>query len=162
MKKLTVLILALSVFIFHVTPLFSAEQDPDLAKEVEIGRRAMKQIEEKWPLTSDPAVVSKLEMIIRRLEPFMSRRINWEVRLVKTEAMNAFCLPGGFIFFTTGIIDALNNILSVKVLNVNLSCVADKSEDSGVDSVPCVYLYVVIVLELFRKRELLLRLAIRP
>ena len=107
-KKLTVLILALSVVIFHVTPLFSAEQDPDLAKEVEIGRRAMKQIEEKWPLTSDPAVVSKLEMIIRRLEPFMSRRIKWEVRLVKTEALNAFCLPGGFIFFTTGIIDALN------------------------------------------------------
>lgn len=67
----------------------------------------MKQIEEKWPLTSDPAVTSKLEMILRKLEPFMSRRIDWEVRLVKTEAMNAFCLPGGFIFFTTGIVDAL-------------------------------------------------------
>ena len=86
---------------------YSAEPDPDLAKEVEIGRRAVKQIEEKWPLTSDPAIVSKLEMILRRLEPHMSRRINWEVRLVKTEALNAFCIPGGFIFFTTGIVDAL-------------------------------------------------------
>ena len=67
----------------------------------------MKQIEEQWPLTSDPAVTSKLEIILRKLEPFMSRRIDWEIRLVKTEAMNAFCLPGGFIFFTTGIVDAL-------------------------------------------------------
>ena len=84
-----------------------AEPDPDLAKEVEIGRKAMARIEEEWPITADPAVTSKLEMIASRLEPFMSRRIKWEIRLVNTEAVNAFCLPGGFIFFTTGIIDTL-------------------------------------------------------
>ena len=104
MKKFLLIIAAIIIF---PSITFSAEPDPDLAKEVEIGRRAMKQIEEQWPLTSDPAVTSKLEIILRKLEPFMSRRINWEVRLVKTEAMNAFCLPGGFIFFTTGIVDAL-------------------------------------------------------
>lgn len=100
-------LLLIAVIIFIPSIAFSAEPDPDLAKEAEIGRRAVKQIEEKWPLTSDPAITSKLEMILNRLEPYMSRRINWEVRLVKTEALNAFCLPGGFIFFTTGIIDAL-------------------------------------------------------
>lgn len=84
-----------------------AEPDPDLAKEVEIGRKAVAQIEEQWPVTSDPAAVSKLEMIAARLEPYMSRRIKWEIRMVKTDALNAFCLPGGFIFFTTGIVDAL-------------------------------------------------------
>ena len=104
MRKFLLIIAAIIIF---PSITFSAEPDPDLAKEVEIGRRAMKQIEEQWPLTSDPAVTSKLEIILRKLEPFMSRRINWEVRLVKTEAMNAFCLPGGFIFFTTGIVDAL-------------------------------------------------------
>ena len=104
MKKF---LLILAVIIIIPSIAFSAEPDPDLAKEVEIGRRAMKNIETDWPITSDPAVTSKLEMILRRLEPFMSRRINWEIYLVKTEALNAFCLPGGFIFFTTGIIDAL-------------------------------------------------------
>ena len=104
MRKLLLLIAAIIIF---PPAIFSAEPDPDLAKEVEIGRRAMKQIEEKWPLTSDPAITSKLEMILRKLEPFMSRRIDWEIRLVKTDALNAFCLPGGFIFFTTGIVDAL-------------------------------------------------------
>ncbi len=104
MRKLLLIIAAIIIF---PPAIFSAEPDPDLAKEVEIGRRAMKQIEEKWPLTSDPAITSKLEMILRKLEPFMSRRIDWEIRLVKTDALNAFCLPGGFIFFTTGIVDAL-------------------------------------------------------
>ena len=104
MRKFLLLIAAIIIF---PSAIFSAEPDPDLAKEVEIGRRAVKQIEEKWPLTSDPAITSKLEMILNKLEPYMSRRIKWEIRLVKTEALNAFCLPGGFIFFTTGIVDAL-------------------------------------------------------
>lgn len=105
MKKF---LLTVIILVFAASPLFCAEPDPDLQKEVEIGRRAMKDVEKRWEFSSDPVVLSKLEMIVNRLEPSMSRRINWEVRLVKTEMMNAFCLPGGFIFFTTGMIDALN------------------------------------------------------
>lgn len=104
MKRFFNVIVILLVF---VSAAFSAEPDPDLAKEREIGRKAVEQIEKEWPLTKDPVIESKLEMILNRLEPFMERRIDWEVRLVKTEELNAFCLPGGFIFFTTGIINAL-------------------------------------------------------
>jgi len=81
--------------------------DPDLEKERKIGEKAIEQIEQEWPLASNPAVVSKLEMIVNRLEPYMQRRIDWQVRLVNSEELNAFCLPGGFIFFTTGIIEKL-------------------------------------------------------
>ena len=95
------------VLVLPVKFALCAEVDPDLAKEIEIGKKAAAQINEEWPLTSDPAIVSKLEVIAAKLEPYMSRRIDWQIKLVKTEAMNAFCLPGGFIFFTTGIVDAL-------------------------------------------------------
>lgn len=104
MKKILNVIVIILVF---VSVAFSAEPDPDLAKERQIGRKAIEQIEKEWPLTKDPAIESKLEMILHRLEPFMERRIEWEIRLVKTEELNAFCLPGGFIFFTTGIINEL-------------------------------------------------------
>ncbi len=97
----------LIVLMLSVSVSFAAEPDPDLAKERQIGRKAIEQIEKEWPLTKDPAIESKLELILNHLEPFMERRIDWEIRLVKTEEMNAFCLPGGFIFFTTGIIDTL-------------------------------------------------------
>ena len=107
MRKIIWAIL-LVFFALFALPAFCAEPDPDLAKEIEIGRRAMKDVEQRWEFTSDPVVLSKLEMIVNRLEPFMSRRIKWEVRLVKTDMLNAFCLPGGFIFFTTGMIDVLN------------------------------------------------------
>ena len=103
-------IFAVMILVLVIMPVnfaLSAEQDPDLAKEVEIGKKAAARINEEWPLTSDPAIVSKLEVIAAKLEPYMSRRIDWQIKLVKTEALNAFCLPGGFIFFTTGIVDAL-------------------------------------------------------
>ena len=103
MRKILLIILLL----FPLSSAFADEPDPDLAKEREIGKKAVAQIEEQWPLTVDPAITSKLEVIANRLEPYMERRIDWEIRLVKTEALNAFCLPGGFIFFTTGIVDAL-------------------------------------------------------
>ena len=105
-KKFTLILFIL--FLIPCNFSYAAESgDVDLAKERAIGERALKQIEEQWPLTSDVGIVSKLEMILNRLEPYMDRRINWEIRLVKTEAQNAFCLPGGFIFFTTGIVEAL-------------------------------------------------------
>ena len=85
----------------------NANSDTDLTKEIEIGKKALAQIEKEWPIIIDPAIVSRLEMILNKLEPHMKRRIPWELRLVKTDAINAFCLPGGFIFFTTGIIDML-------------------------------------------------------
>lgn len=82
--------------------------DPDLEKERAIGRRALEEIERQWPLESNPAAIARLTMILNRLEPHMQRRIPYEIRLVKTEALNAFCLPGGFIFFTSGLLDLLN------------------------------------------------------
>ena len=106
MKKLICMCLIITLISSNFAN--AAEPDPDLAKEREIGRKVVKQIEEEWPLTSKPALSTKLEIILRKLEPFMERRIDWEVRIVDSEAVNAFCLPGGYIFFTTGILDLLN------------------------------------------------------
>ncbi len=103
MKKI---FLALLIFLFSFD-FACAETDPDLTKEREIGQKIVKQIEEQWPLVAEPATTSKLEMIVNRLEPYMQRRIDWEVRVVQSEELNAFCLPGGFIFFTTGILKKL-------------------------------------------------------
>lgn len=103
MKKI---FLALLIFLFSFD-FACAETDPDLTKEREIGQKIVKQIEEQWPLVAEPATTSKLEMIVNRLEPYMQHRIDWEVRVVQSEELNAFCLPGGFIFFTTGILKKL-------------------------------------------------------
>lgn len=61
---------------------------------------------------TDPQVV-RLRNIARRLIPHSPKwndranRWKWEVNLIRSEQINAFCMPGGKIAFYTGILDKL-------------------------------------------------------
>lgn len=83
--------------------------DPELQKERKIGRKAVEQIEERWELVADPARIVHLSMIMETLKPHMKREIPYEVRIVRMDVPNAFCLPGGFVFFTTGMLELLHS-----------------------------------------------------
>lgn len=59
------------------------------------------------------AQVRRLQAIARRLIPFTppwnerARQWQWQVALIRSEEVNAFCMPGGKIAFFTGILDKL-------------------------------------------------------
>lgn len=101
--------------------------DLGLEKERKIGQKALAEIEKSWPLEADPARLARLRMILNRLEPHMERRIPYEIRIVKTEALNAFCLPGGFIFFTSGILDLLKTDSEIAAVMAHEMTHADRS-----------------------------------
>jgi len=83
--------------------------DPQLRREREIGRKAVKQIEEQWELIADPARLAHLAMIVEKLKPHLERDIPYEVRIIRSNLANAFCLPGGFIFFTSRMLERLHS-----------------------------------------------------
>ena len=83
--------------------------DPALKKERQIGRKIVEQIEEKWELIADPARLAHLSMIVDNLKPHTEREIPYEVRIVRENLPNAFCLPGGFVFFTSGMLALLHS-----------------------------------------------------
>ena len=64
-------------------------------------------------LNRDPAQVERLRRIARELIPHATRfnkaaeKWRWEVNLISSKTVNAFCMPGGKIAFFTGILDAL-------------------------------------------------------
>jgi predicted Zn-dependent protease len=73
----------------------------------------MRAAQQKNALNRDPQQVERLRDIARKLIP-QSARFNkdaakwrWEVNLISSKTVNAFCMPGGKIAFFTGIIDAL-------------------------------------------------------
>jgi len=73
----------------------------------------MRQAQQKNALNRDPQQVERLRDIARKLIP-QSARFNanaakwrWEVNLLSSKTVNAFCMPGGKIAFFTGIIDSL-------------------------------------------------------
>lgn len=64
-------------------------------------------------LNTHPAQIRRLRTIGNRLIPHVSvfrpdaRHWRWEINLLESKQLNAFCMPGGKIMFYTGIIDKL-------------------------------------------------------
>ncbi|MDO9509457.1 MAG: M48 family metallopeptidase [Thermovirgaceae bacterium] len=83
---------------------FASAADAD-AKEIKLGEKVSKQIEEQWERVVDPVRVARLSMIMSRLLPFTERDLPFEVRLIEEKKPNAFALPGGRIYFTTGMLE---------------------------------------------------------
>jgi len=73
----------------------------------------MRAAAQKGLLNNDPQQVERLRRIARELIPHATRfnsnaqAWRWEVNLITSGTVNAFCMPGGKIAFFTGILDAL-------------------------------------------------------
>ncbi|MCX7962846.1 MAG: M48 family metallopeptidase [Burkholderiales bacterium] len=73
----------------------------------------MRQAAQKGVLNTDRRQVERLRAIARALIPHSGRfnkdaeKWRWEVNLIQSRTVNAFCMPGGKIAFFSGILDAL-------------------------------------------------------
>jgi len=73
----------------------------------------MRAAQQKNALNRDPQQVERLHRIARQLVPHATRfnkqaqKWTWEVNLISSKSVNAFCMPGGKIAFFTGILDSL-------------------------------------------------------
>jgi len=73
----------------------------------------MRQAAQRNLLNHDKRQVERLRNIARALIPHSTRfnrdaqRWRWEVNLIQSGSVNAFCMPGGKIAFFTGILDKL-------------------------------------------------------
>ena len=73
----------------------------------------MRAAQQKNALNRDTGQVERLRRIARELIPQATRfnpnatQWKWEVNLISSRSVNAFCMPGGKIAFFTGILDAL-------------------------------------------------------
>ncbi len=85
--------------------LFSAAQD------VELGQKASADVNKQLPLIRDSQVVAYVNNLGRRLATFAPNkprglRYAWTFNVVNSSDINAFALPGGFIYVNRGAIEA--------------------------------------------------------
>ncbi len=81
--------------------LFSPQQD------VELGRQVSKDAERQLPMLNDPRVDSYLNNLGRRLAAHApGERYPYQYKCVNDRAINAFALPGGFVYINRGVIEA--------------------------------------------------------
>ncbi len=81
-------------------------------QDIQFGRKAAHEVEQKLPLCNDPKVDAYLTQLGQRLIAHLNTRgidYPWEFHCVNNKAVNAFALPGGFVFINRGAIEAADN-----------------------------------------------------
>ncbi|MCF7935568.1 MAG: M48 family metallopeptidase [Synergistales bacterium] len=62
-------------------------------------------METYWTRVTDPVVTSRISMITKRLAAYADRSMPYETRVLSSDHLLAFCIPGGRIYCSTGLID---------------------------------------------------------
>lgn len=84
--------------------LFSPEQD------IQIGRQSTQQILTETPMLEDPEIAAYVQQLGAKLaSKAAGERFPYQFRVVATREINAFALPGGFLFVNAGAIEAARN-----------------------------------------------------
>ncbi|HEY9402285.1 MAG TPA: M48 family metallopeptidase, partial [Pyrinomonadaceae bacterium] len=84
--------------------LFSPEQD------IELGKRSAQEIAQQMPLLNDEPIVNYIRQLGANLASRASgHKFPYQFNVVATKELNAFALPGGYIFINAGAIAAAKN-----------------------------------------------------
>jgi predicted Zn-dependent protease len=80
------------------------------AQEIEMGREADQSVTSRMGLYDDPALQEYVRTLGLRLAALSERpRLEWSFKVVDDPVVNAFALPGGYIYITRGILAHLDN-----------------------------------------------------
>jgi Zn-dependent protease with chaperone function len=84
--------------------LFKPEQD------IELGRQSAEQVARQMPLLNDPNIDGYVRQLGAKLAAKApGYKFPYQFRVVRTKDINAFALPGGFVFINAGAIAAAKN-----------------------------------------------------
>ena len=120
--KRTACFLIIVSLIFPVTAAFGVEAAKKFGlkpgfnffskdKDVELGKEASGEVDKQVPLMDDAETVRYLNDLGHRLVQYepLPADYSWQFKVVNTRDINAFALPGGFIYVNRGTIEAAEN-----------------------------------------------------
>jgi predicted Zn-dependent protease len=110
---LSILILSSFTFSGCATNPVSGKQDFVLmseAQEINLGKQANQQVMQQYRAYNDPALQSYVDVIVEELGQ-KSHRSNlvYHVTVLDSPEVNAFALPGGYLYITRGIMAYMNS-----------------------------------------------------
>lgn len=80
------------------------------SQEIQMGKEAAQQVQASIGLVDDPALQQYVSNIGMKMAAQSERpELPWEFHVVDDAAVNAFALPGGFIYVTRGLLAAITN-----------------------------------------------------
>src|SRR5690349_23504592 len=122
MRRFSALSLALVVALTLVAPSsFAADKkkDPDeignrdvgkgvnfysLEKEIALGKQLAQEVERQAKVVDDPIIAEYVSRVGQNIVRNSDAKVPFTIKVLDTEEVNAFALPGGFFFVNTGLI----------------------------------------------------------
>src|SRR5215469_1272414 len=112
--------LGLAIFVLLFAPALLADKTklkPGInsftpQQDIQLGRQSANEVERTMPMCDLPRVDAYLAKIGKRLVDHLNTSgiaYPWEFHCVNDKAINAFALPGGFVFVNRGAIEAADN-----------------------------------------------------
>ncbi|MGB8768937.1 MAG: M48 family metallopeptidase [Candidatus Korobacteraceae bacterium] len=80
-----------------------------LDKQVAMGRAYSQQVEHSAKLVSDPVVTEYINRLGQNLVRNSDAKVPFTIKVIDTDEINAFALPGGFFYVNSGLILAADN-----------------------------------------------------
>ncbi len=78
-------------------------------KEVRIGRQLAAQIEQQAKMVEDPKITEYINRVGQNLVLHSDAKLPFTIKIIDSDEVNAFALPGGFFFINKGLIVAAEN-----------------------------------------------------
>src|SRR5258705_9024807 len=80
-------------------------------QEVALGRRNAADINAQLPIVTDPAVSSYIQDLGESIARTTSRSdLDWHFFVINTKQVNAFALPGGYVYVNRGLIESTDRL----------------------------------------------------
>jgi beta-barrel assembly-enhancing protease len=130
MKRLLSASLSVSLVLALTAPssvLFAAdnpEKDPDqignrdvgkgvnfysIEKEIALGKQLASQVERQAKIINDPVVAEYINRVGQNLVRNSDAKVPFTIKVIDSEEVNAFALPGGFFFVNSGLVMKADN-----------------------------------------------------
>lgn len=78
-------------------------------KEIQIGRMLAAQVEQQAKMVEDPLVTEYVNRIGQNIVLHSDAKVPFTIKVIDSDEVNAFALPGGFFFVNKGLILAADN-----------------------------------------------------
>ena len=80
-----------------------------LDKQVAMGRSYSQQVEHGAKMISDPVITEYVNRVGQNLVRNSDAKVPFTIKVIDTDEINAFALPGGFFYVNSGLILAADN-----------------------------------------------------
>jgi predicted Zn-dependent protease len=80
-----------------------------LEKEVAIGRQLSAEVDQSSRIINDPIVTEYVNRVAQNIVLHSDSKVPFTIKVVDSQEVNAFALPGGFLYVNRGLLEAADN-----------------------------------------------------